>query len=996
MDPIEKVNDLQAIDCSKNPVESLTQMFVGIVQKGRIAKGQCPALRPVFLKPHGVAQGEFRIRPDLPNDLKVGVFAGTKYRLWARFSSDTVPTVGDFTTTIGVGLKLFDAPTPKIFGQPDDRTFDFIMQNMDVFFVDTARDMCEFTKAGVVDQDYAGYLDSHPRTKEILDLMAKPVGSVLASEYWGILPFAFGADRFVKYKLEPTVVVPAPTEPPSNPTYLESDFAQRLLENEVVFRFCIQLRTNDTTMPLDQATVAWSVDESPFIHVGDIVFPMQDVTARGQASYGENLSFNIWRVTQEHRPQGSIAEARREVYAASAELRRNVNGIPNGEPTSAKAAMDLPPCKDTRIVRAAIHPGIGIARVGDSETEFYIGPEVTDAAASLNPNEYRTKTGELKRQAARFRIYGYNAAGEVVRELTSNTADITWSVHLANSKADWFQFITAMDIPESKDLVLNRRNPAIQKEARQALVIDPGPRSIAGVNQKGQPEYRFDTGEFKGIRVYLGELQTDAMGRLVVLGGRGVSVSPSGAPPYNPSEPNSFNNAGDWYDDIADGPVDANVRINGVEIPVEGAWVASAPPNYAPNVIGWRTMYDLLVDVYVGCGWLPVPIETSFMQDVLPVLQRMTNLQWVNKGFFAMFGCGRPLDFNDSHLIGRLAQAPSGRDDPYKELRNQILNAFRSLCSDVNEPRIWPWIYGDSFDSGLFAESSRTMLALPKLQQLHLQRWADGDFVADWKQNAVYPQTIDDVLLADQPDMLNKASLHYCLADAFHPGCELTWPIRHPSIFTSPFRIRRRRANENSNIYGSTLDQNEALAPNGPLYSQGPGDLTRWMGIPWQGDTAYCRSGYDPEFDPYLPSFWPARVPNWVLSEEDYKIVVDTCQTREQRLFAFNRRVSWYRFIDTEPSVADRMKKMIAIFGAQGIVEARVGVPDDPDFPEVIYVESLREEQKEVFRVAAATSLEAAEKAPIGSRLSRIHLAGWTDERHLLDALNLRARRKSE
>ncbi len=76
MDPIEKVNDLQAIDCSKNPVESLTQMFVGIVQKGRIARGQCPALRPVFLKPHGVAQGEFRIRPDLPNDLKVGVFAG--------------------------------------------------------------------------------------------------------------------------------------------------------------------------------------------------------------------------------------------------------------------------------------------------------------------------------------------------------------------------------------------------------------------------------------------------------------------------------------------------------------------------------------------------------------------------------------------------------------------------------------------------------------------------------------------------------------------------------------------------------------------------------------------------------------------------------------------------------------------------------------------------------------------------------------------------------
>jgi hypothetical protein len=32
--------------------------------------------------------------------------------------------------------------------------------------------------------------------------------------------------------------------------------------------------------------------------------------------------------------------------------------------------------EDMRIVRAAIHPSIGIARVGNSEREYYIGPEV--------------------------------------------------------------------------------------------------------------------------------------------------------------------------------------------------------------------------------------------------------------------------------------------------------------------------------------------------------------------------------------------------------------------------------------------------------------------------------------------------------------------------------------------------------------------------------------------------------------------------------------------
>ena len=39
--------------------------------------------------------------------------------------------------------------------------------------------------------------------------------------------------------------------------------------------------------------------------------------------------------------------------------------------------QDRTPSKDQGIVRAAIHPAIGIARVGDAETEFFIGPELT-------------------------------------------------------------------------------------------------------------------------------------------------------------------------------------------------------------------------------------------------------------------------------------------------------------------------------------------------------------------------------------------------------------------------------------------------------------------------------------------------------------------------------------------------------------------------------------------------------------------------------------------
>ena len=145
---------------------------------------------------------------------------------------------------------------------------------------------------------------------------------------------------------------------------------------------------------------------------------------------------------------------------------------------------------------------------------------------------------------------------------------------------------------------------AAQRVARRQRAIDvgdrPGPKTIAGAGTSGL-EYELH-GAFTGVGVYLGELRTDENGRLVFLPGRGVSASPTGSPIFNETDPNAFINADGWYDDACDGPVTAKVRIEGREIPVEPAWVLSAPPNYAPDVIGVRTLYDLLVDLYVGAG----------------------------------------------------------------------------------------------------------------------------------------------------------------------------------------------------------------------------------------------------------------------------------------------------------------------------------------------------------------------------------------------------------
>lgn len=774
----------------------------------------------------------------------------------------------------------------------------------------------------------------------------------------------------------------------ADPTYLAADLRTRLQSGEARFRFCVQLRTDPATMPLDEATVRWSASASPPIHVADLILPQQDILARGQAEYGENLAWNIWRVTEEHRPAGSIAEARRVVYAASAEQRRNVNGAPTGEPSDPKPALNPAPGVDAKIVRAAIHPAIGIARIGDSKSGFFIGPEVTDPAPQNN-QFYRDTAGALKRQAARFRIYGYNAEGQVVRELTADNADIQWTAHLANRKAQWYQFQAALDIPEATAMTVPRRNARFPD--RSKLAIDPGPRTISGVSVSGGADHTFDTGTFKGVTVVpLGEIQTDEAGRLLVLGGTGTSASPSGAPVFNPNDANSFNNADDWYDDTSDGPVTATVSINGEAVPVEAAWVVVAPPNYAPNVVSWRTLYDLLVDVYIRCGWMAIPEKISFTNDILPILRRLSNLQWVNQGFAAMYGKGCPMDFESDAFITKLATRPDPvtKADPYAELRQAIYNSFRPPQPTVSEPvvwpHVWPWIYGDAFGS-FPANGPGNMLTMTGTQATLLRRWVEGEVEIDWP-SAPPPDSLDKVPPAQRPAMLDKSALHFCLADTFHPGCEVTWPMRHASMYSKPFRIRHRPAGVPEPDYGDKLDQQIALQVDGPLYAQSAGDITRWMALPWQGDTAFCRSGYDPQYDLYVPTFWAARVPNQVLTEEDYLKVINTALPREERIAAFNHRAPWLRAIDG-PVIANVMMRMIAEFGALGIVEVRDGVKNDPDFPETMFVETLGASHLRAVAMEVSR-MRASPPRP----LTRIERAGWSSEEQFREFRRVRVR----
>lgn len=595
------------------------------------------------------------------------------------------------------------------------------------------------------------------------------------------------------------------------------------------------------------------------------------------------------------------------------------------------------------IVSARIHPAIGIARIGNSEAPdgFFDGPELPYPVKRTY--SIRDGCGKLKRQAARFRVYGYDAKGRVVGEITADDARIDWTVHVANKKAAWYDFIVALDLKEAAGIQAPRRNAQVQGDDRKKLVIDAGSESIEG---RDAGPVRLE-GTFFGYPVCLGHLRTDRCGRLRFLGGLGRSGTPF--PHFFP--PTTFADNPGWHDDISDGPVSATVTFKKRDeagdpikpIVADSAWVVTTPPNYAPDLIASQTLYDVIRDATQG--FQPAPIGgqaqlPSFTNDILPLFRHFQDAQWLNFGYFAKFGWQGLIDFSRPDFIASLADT----SDQLKELRQLILTHFRDPNASDFQPLKWPPIFGDAFGNFESPPVPSVGLAIPRISFQALQQWAAGNFINDYNPNCTPPQCIEHYRPEDQPALLDRAALTFCMGGPFHPGIELTWPMRRLTMYRSPFRLRRRPAGADREDYGDFMTQVIALSKDGPLCASGPGDLTKWLAVPWQTDAASCNGGFSgQEFpqDKFLPAFWLSRVPNQVLTQDSFDKIVDPESTPEERIQAFRDRKDWLRDLSPNGAPLDLRTNMISQFGSLGVIERFELKPPIPGLPDAMYVETL-------------------------------------------------------
>jgi hypothetical protein len=382
-----------------------------------------------------------------------------------------------------------------------------------------------------------------------------------------------------------------------------------------------------------------------------------------------------------------------------------------------------------------IHPAIGVARIGNSPDAFFVGPEspgsrgVELAAGGAEPPVERYKAdGQVKRQAARFRVYEYerDGAGQTVLlgEVTADVAAIEWKVDLVNRKA-------ALDRSAGP---AEPRNLSVTDRA-SLIIRDPRDRKISG---RDQAAVAFDQGRFQGQPVYLGELRTDGAGRLLVLGGRGHSAS---VPPG--LEITEYMNNDGWHDDVADGPVTATLMFPGQPArPVDAsAWVVVGPPDYAPGVGGIVTLYDVARQAAIERGFLQPPARPSFERDIRPRIQAASDLRWVHT-------------WGSWNAVSRDWAALADPGPASAQLRAAV--------------------------SGLLVDPPLSNFRVPPFLKRLLDQWKDGDFDSDLAPAAAPKVT---------PDGLDRAALTACIGANFWPGIEAGVNLRDAAMYSEAFRL---------------------------------------------------------------------------------------------------------------------------------------------------------------------------------------------------------------
>lgn len=279
--------------------------------------------RDAHPKTTGLLRGRFEVEADLPQHLRVGLFAKTQtYDCWIRTSNSSGKPQSDaIGDARGIAIKLM-APGGK---RKDETSLgqDFVLLSTPVMPLGTIalfRDAVYYTiESSPLLFTAKCVLGGH--TRALLGLVALRIRptSPLDIQYWSTTPYRFGKGRAVKYSLIPTSQHRSGMPKAPGDSYLSEAMQRHLDKQEASFDFCVQLHQDG--MPIEDAAPRWDETASPFVKVATLRIPKQKFRSPQRDALAESLAFSPGHALPAHAPIGGLNRARIKIYKALSKFR---------------------------------------------------------------------------------------------------------------------------------------------------------------------------------------------------------------------------------------------------------------------------------------------------------------------------------------------------------------------------------------------------------------------------------------------------------------------------------------------------------------------------------------------------------------------------------------------------------------------------------------------------------------------------------------------------
>jgi hypothetical protein len=305
--------------------------------------------------------------------LKQGLLATPKqYPVWLRFANGRSQYKGDYVPdTRSMSVKIIGVEGERLPQSHESHTQDLIVHNTEYFFMKTIKDYYSFFSTVVQGGIFPIlWLIFHPQEKSTLEtITSRFPQSLLTESYWsssasalglkpdfdpaktGVVPVEYPA--VIKYAFTP--VSPQPPHSPipfssRSESHLkqaktlgikDNHYREELIQAlakpdaEYCWDFGIQFQTKPE-MSIDDVTVLWDQDESPFFTVGRLTVKHQQINLDKQCDFCENLRFSPWNGLTVHRPVGALNRLRSVVYSLVGEYRHQKRRLNYQEPTGAE------------------------------------------------------------------------------------------------------------------------------------------------------------------------------------------------------------------------------------------------------------------------------------------------------------------------------------------------------------------------------------------------------------------------------------------------------------------------------------------------------------------------------------------------------------------------------------------------------------------------------------------------------------------------------------